>query len=104
MGDCIIYDCKEKQNYAALLTPMLLALLLSGQCTAQDDDVLFQVSTIDALMQGVFDGFYSFNDLMVQGDFGIGTFDALEGEMIALDPVAKIPEYKMAACRIETLA
>lgn len=64
---------------------MLLALLLSGPCLAQDDDVLFQVSTIDALMQGVFDGFYSFNDLMVQGDFGIGTFDALDGEMIALD-------------------
>ena len=83
---------------------MLLALLLSGPCLAQDDDVLFQVSTIDALMQGVFDGFYSFNDLEAQGDFGIGTFDALEGEMIALDPVARIPEYKMAACRIETLA
>ena len=95
---------KENKTITALLSSMLLALLLSGPCTAQDDDVLFQVSTIDALMQGVFDGFYSFNDLMVQGDFGIGTFDALEGEMIALDPVAKIPEYKMAACRIETLA
>ena len=43
--------------------------------------------------EGVFDGFYSFNDLGAQGDFGIGTFDSLEGEMIALDPVAKIPEY-----------
>ena len=95
---------KKNKTIIAILATTLLALLLSGECTAQDDDVLFQVSTIDALMQGVFDGFYSFNDLMAQGDFGIGTFDALEGEMIALDPVAKIPEYKMAACRIETLA
>ena len=75
---------KKNKTITAILATTLLALLLFGPCTAQDD-VLFQVSTIDALMQGVFDGFYSFNDLMAQGDFGIGTFDALEGEMIALD-------------------
>ena len=76
---------KKNKTITALLSSMLLALLLSGPCLAQDDDVLFQVSTIDALMQGVFDGFYSFNDLEAQGDFGIGTFDALDGEMVALD-------------------
>jgi len=76
---------KKNKTISALLSAMLLPLLLSGQCLAQYDDTLFQVSTIDALMQGVFDGFYSFNDLMAQGDFGIGTFDALDGEMIALD-------------------
>jgi acetolactate decarboxylase len=76
---------KKNKTITTLLSSMLLALLFSGPCLAQDDDVLFQVSTIDALMQGVFDGFYSFDDLMAQGDFGIGTFDALEGEMIALD-------------------
>ena len=43
---------KKNKTITALLSSMLLALLLSGQCTAQDDDVLFQVSTIDALMQG----------------------------------------------------
>jgi acetolactate decarboxylase len=62
---------------------MALALLPGGVCA--DDDVLFQVSTIDALLQGVFDGFYSFDDLKTHGDFGIGTFDSLDGEMIALD-------------------
>jgi acetolactate decarboxylase len=76
---------KKNKTISELLSVIFLALLLSGQCTAQDDDVLFQVSTIDALMQGVFDGICSFDDLMEQGDFGIGTFDALEGEMIALD-------------------
>ena len=76
---------KKNKTIIAILATTLLALLLSGECTAQDDDVLFQVSTIDALMQGVFDGFYSFNDLEAQGDFGIGTFDALDGEMVALD-------------------
>jgi len=75
---------KKNKTITAILATTLLALLLSAQCTAQDD-VLFQVSTIDALMQGVFDGFYSFDDLKEQGDFGIGTFDALDGEMVALD-------------------
>ena len=76
---------KKNKTISELLSVIFLALLLSGQCAAFDDDVLFQVSTIDALMQGVFDGFYSFDDLMDQGDFGIGTFNALDGEMVALD-------------------
>ena len=76
---------KKNKTIPALLSVIFLALLLSGQCAAFEDDVLFQVSTIDALMQGVFDGFYSFDDLMDQGDFGIGTFNALDGEMVALD-------------------
>jgi acetolactate decarboxylase len=76
---------KKNITSGAILAIVALALLISGQCAAEDDDVLFQVSTIDALMQGVFDGFYSFDDLMSQGDFGIGTFDALDGEMIAID-------------------
>jgi acetolactate decarboxylase len=67
----------------ALLSIMALALLPGAECA--DDDILFQVSTIDALLQGVFDGFYSFDDLKTHGDFGIGTFDSLNGEMIALD-------------------
>jgi acetolactate decarboxylase len=50
-----------------------------------DRDVLFQVSTIDALMQGVYDGVMKFSDLKPQGDFGIGTFEGIDGEMIALD-------------------
>lgn len=50
-----------------------------------DSDVLYQVSTIDALLQGVYDGVMPVSELETHGDFGIGTFDGLEGEMIALD-------------------
>jgi acetolactate decarboxylase len=67
----------------ALLCITALALLPGAVCA--DDDILFQVSTIDALLQGVFDGFYTFDDLKTHGDFGIGTFDSLDGEMVALD-------------------
>jgi acetolactate decarboxylase len=55
--------------------------------TSGDRDVLYQVSTIDALMQGVFDGVQTVGEIRKKGDFGIGTFDALDGEMIVLDGV-----------------
>ena len=46
---------------------------------------LFQTSTIDALLEGSYEGDISFAELRDSGDFGLGTFDALDGEMIALD-------------------
>jgi len=56
----------------------------SGTNTA-DRDTMYQVSTIDALMQGVYDGTVTIGELKKHGDFGIGTFDKLDGEMIVLD-------------------
>jgi acetolactate decarboxylase len=44
-----------------------------------------QVATIDALLAGVYDGHMSLEDLGRHGDFGIGTFEALDGEMVLLD-------------------
>ncbi len=46
---------------------------------------LFQTSTIDALLSGNYEGDVSFAELEARGDFGLGTFDALDGEMIGLD-------------------
>jgi acetolactate decarboxylase len=74
---------KESPIIGVLLSIMALAMVPCVECA--DEDVLFQVSTIDALLQGVYDGFYTFEDLKAHGDFGIGTFDSLDGEMIALD-------------------
>ena len=48
-------------------------------------DTLFQVSTIDSLLLGGYDGEFTFRELREHGDFGIGTLDALDGEMISLD-------------------
>jgi acetolactate decarboxylase len=46
---------------------------------------LFQTSTIDVLLDGNYDGDVSFAELADRGDFGLGTLNALDGEMIALD-------------------
>ena len=48
---------------------------------------LFQVSTSNALVQGVFSGAVTVRDLKRNGDFGLGTFDRLDGELIMLDGV-----------------
>jgi len=46
---------------------------------------VFQNSTINALLEGVYDGSMTYSELRRHGDFGLGTFNALDGEMIAVD-------------------
>jgi acetolactate decarboxylase len=46
---------------------------------------LFQVSTSGALVQGVYQRAMSTKVLLNYGDFGLGTFDNLDGEMVVLD-------------------
>ncbi len=57
----------------------------SDPTTNLDREVLFQVSTIDALLLSVYDGILPIGELKERGDFGIGTFDRLEGEMVVVD-------------------
>ena len=48
-------------------------------------ETLTQVSTIDALLGGVYDGVMDFKTLEDYGDFGIGTFEGLDGEMLGFE-------------------
>lgn len=45
----------------------------------------FQTSMMSALLNGIYDGEMTFAELSAHGDFGLGTFNALDGEMILLD-------------------
>jgi len=51
----------------------------------QNQDTLTQLSTIDALMNGLYEGFMPVSEALKYGNAGIGTFEGLDGEMIALD-------------------
>jgi acetolactate decarboxylase len=51
----------------------------------REHHVLFQASTIGALLDGAYDGDLCFEELAEHGDLGLGTVNALDGEMIALD-------------------
>jgi len=50
-----------------------------------DRDQITQVSVINALMLGQYDGQLPIADLHQYGDFGVGTLDHLDGELIVLD-------------------
>ena len=51
----------------------------------REPHVLFQASTIGALLEGSYDGDLTFAELAEHGDLGLGTLNGLDGEMIALD-------------------
>ncbi|QHI68450.1 acetolactate decarboxylase [Tichowtungia aerotolerans] len=68
-----------------ILLPALAVLLLVTGCVTAPKNTLMQVSTIDALLAGAYDGQMTLDELKEHGDLGIGTFDALEGEMIVID-------------------
>ena len=70
--------------FPALVGALCLAAL---SLQAADRPPLFQTSTLQALMGGVYDGDLTMQELARHGDFGLGTFDALDGEMIGLDGV-----------------
>lgn len=48
---------------------------------------LYQVSTIDALLAGHYDGDKKVADIRSNGDFGLGTFNGIDGEMVVHDNV-----------------
>jgi acetolactate decarboxylase len=75
---------------------VLLGVLLAASCgcgnssdasEAPPRHALFQVSTIGALTRGDYDGTFPVPDLVNHGDFGLGTFDRVDGEMVVLDGV-----------------
>lgn len=50
-----------------------------------DHHTIYQVSTSGALVKGVYGGCVRVGELLEHGDFGLGTFDGLDGEGILLD-------------------
>ena len=73
----------KKPPYLLVITVLMS---LAG-CTHPhaNRDVLFQTSTIYALLDGLYDGNITCGELKKYGDIGIGTFDGLDGEMIGVN-------------------
>lgn len=67
------------QTLSAIIIQALERLL------GDEDQTVFQTSTVNALMEGVSTGDMTMGELKTHGDFGLGTFDGLDGEMIELD-------------------
>ena len=70
----------------------IVAMALSGYLETPLH-TLFQVSTSAALVEGVYQGAVRVSRLLQHGDFGLGTFTHLDGEMVVLDGVC----YRVAS-------
>lgn len=69
---------------------LFVALLLVAPAVVGAKDLnnpVTQLAPINALLEGYYDGYESIDSLLQRGDFGLGTFDRLYGEMIVLDGV-----------------
>jgi acetolactate decarboxylase len=70
---------ETRETYSAVVTAAL------SQHLDVPIHTLFQVSTSGALVAGVYSGVVSVKTILDHGDFGLGTFADLDGEMIVLD-------------------
>ena len=78
LSSCILISCSDDNNDESSLP---FAPSVTG------NDVLFQAATFGDLLSGEYDGVISYSELGTYGDFGIGTFDGLDGEMLMLDDI-----------------
>src|SRR5262249_51468753 len=46
---------------------------------------VYQISTISSLLAGGYDGDTTVGELLHHGNFGLGTFNGVDGEMMVLD-------------------
>ncbi len=67
-----------------LAAVFLVAIACGCAQVPEDGDTIFQVSTINALLEGVYDGDISLGGLKRHGDFGVGAADELDGELVEL--------------------
>ena len=71
---------------AAFVSTTLLAACSEPRSTTwSNQEILFQVSTLSALQAGIYDGQMTIGELKQYGDFGVGTFHALDGEMVVVE-------------------
>ena len=69
-----------------LIQLSILVIFLSvGTAHARNRDVLYQLSSMAALKAGAYEGLKPYSYIKERGDFGIGTFENIDGEMVEVD-------------------
>ena len=76
---------RSKITACALFLLLSLNQIFYPALASNLEHTVFQVATIGSLAQGVYDGNYDYGSLMKHGNFGVGTFLDLNGEMVAID-------------------
>lgn len=77
---------REAMSYFRIFTHSLYVFYAITLCSiASAAGTLTQWSTLDALLKGLYGGVVELREVVAAGDFGLGTFDDLDGEMVVLD-------------------
>lgn len=73
-------------GFRYLCAPLLFALLFLGGCRSLTPRpaVVYQTASIAPLLEGGYDSSVTLAQLRRQGDFGVGTFNHLDGEMVLI--------------------
>jgi len=71
-----------RSGFVFWATTLLIVLLCRPVLAG---NTLYQYSTIDALLGSLFDGNLTIRELKYKGDFGLGTVNGLDGELVVLD-------------------
>ena len=74
---------KRSEETGEPVSHLILSAL--AHCFDVPQHTLFQVSTSGALVEGIYERAVSSSFLLNYGDFGLGTFENLDGEMVVLD-------------------
>jgi hypothetical protein len=88
--------CSRTTFYIFLATAVILAICIpliivrtrpssSSSSSSTSWPSITQLSTRDALASGIYDGNYTLKQLRGYGSFGLGTYNGLDGEMVAID-------------------
>jgi acetolactate decarboxylase len=85
----LVFGCRDSQRAApTVMEPAIVgasASEASADPSSQNGDELVQFSLLAALAAGDYGGGAPLGEVLKYGDFGVGTFDRLDGEMILLD-------------------
>lgn len=88
----MIYFCflKNLVRLASLTSLMIANCHASAQTSHEMQGAfptvsLFQLGNASALFSGAIEGNMTYRELRSKGDFGLGTFNSIDGEMVALD-------------------
>lgn len=83
----IAFSCTAVLMSICIVFPAGAAESVLTEKSLVERDSIYQLATISALVRGVYDGAEMVGSLLEKGDFGVGTYENLDGEMIVLDGV-----------------
>ena len=72
-------------NWKNVIISLAFVVIFCISGFADPKDTLYQVATISALQYGLYDGAVTLGETKQHGNFGLGTLNHLDGELIVLD-------------------